>query len=121
MSRNELRVISATFSNPDFEVPTPPKPAGRVHRVESPQGPREDPYYWLRDDSRTAPEVLDHLRAENDYTAAVLGPVQPLIDDLYGEIVARLKQDDSTVPVRHRGYWYWSHYDAGSEYPEYLR
>ena len=36
----------------------------------------------------------------------MLAPVQPLIDRLYTEIVARMKQDDSTVPVRYRGYWY---------------
>lgn len=82
---------------------------------------REDPYYWLRDDSRSDPEVLAHLRAENDYAASVLAPAQPLIDNLYTEIVGRLKQDDASVPVRYRGYWYRLRYDAGSEYPVYLR
>ena len=33
---------------------------------------RVDNYYWLRDDSRSDPDVLAHLRAENDYTAAVM-------------------------------------------------
>jgi oligopeptidase B len=102
-------------------VPTPPCPPARVHRVESPHGTREDPYYWLRDDTRTDPEVLAHLRAENEYTAAVLAPAQPLIAQLYEEIVGRLKQDDASVPVRHRGYWYVSRYETGREYPLYVR
>jgi len=102
-------------------VLTPPRPSARAHRVESAHGVREDAYYWLRDDTRTDPEVLAHLRAENEYTAAVLAPVQPLIEELYAEIVARLKQDDASVPVLHRGYWYAARYETGREYPLYVR
>ena len=98
-----------------------PVPAARIHRVDSPHGSREDPYYWLRDDSRTNPEVLAHLQAENDYTAAMLAPVQAGIDGLYNEMVGRLKQDDASVPVRYRGYWYWVRYDTGGQYPIYMR
>lgn len=102
-------------------VPTPPQPAKRPHQVESPNGSRTDPYYWLRDDTRSDPQILAHLRAENDYTTAVLAPSQPLIDRLYQEMLGRLKQDDASVPVRYRGYWYWVRYDTGREYPVYLR
>lgn len=103
------------------QAPLPPRPAARTHFVVAEPGTREDPYYWLRDDTRADPEVLAHLRAENEYTAAILSPVQPLIEQLYEEIVARLKQDDASVPVRHRGYWYQSRYEPGKEYPLYLR
>lgn len=101
--------------------PTPPIPAKRPHWVESPHGQREDPYYWMRDDARTDAEVLAHLRAENAYTDAVLAPVQPLIDRVYAEMVGRLKQDDSSVPVRQRGYWYTRRFVTGSQYPLYVR
>ena len=93
----------------------------RSHRVASPNGARDDVFYWLRDDTRTDPEVLSYLKAENAYTEAVLAPVQPLIDQLYTEIVARLKQDDATVPVRYHGYWYWIRYATGQEYPIVVR
>jgi oligopeptidase B len=93
----------------------------RAHRVASPNGVRDDVYYWLRDDTRTDPDVLTYLKAENQYTEAMLAPVQPRIDQLYTEIVARLKQDDATVPVRYRGYWYWVRYETGKEYPIVLR
>lgn len=33
---------------------------------------RVDNYYWLRDDSRSDPDVVAHLRAENDYTATLM-------------------------------------------------
>lgn len=92
-----------------------------MHRVVSPHGERDDQYYWLRDDTRSDPGILGHLRAENEYTQAMLAPVQPLIDQLYTEIVARVKQDDSTVPVRYRGYWYAIRYATGQEYPIVVR
>ena len=89
--------------------------------MQSPNGFRDDPYYWLRDDARSNAEVLGHLRAENAYADAVLQPVQPLMETLYLEMVGRLKQDDASVPVRHRGYWYQSHFEIGREYPIYTR
>jgi oligopeptidase B len=93
----------------------------RTHRVASPNGVRDDVYYWLRDDTRTDPDVLSYLRAENQYTEAMLAPVQSRIDQLYTEIVARLKQDDATVPVRYLGYWYAIRYETGREYPILVR
>jgi oligopeptidase B len=92
-----------------------------VHRVTTPNGVREDPFYWLRDDSRSDPQVLAHLRAETAYAEAVLAPAQALIDELYGEIVGRIKQDDSSVPVRYRGYWYATRFVSGGQYPLIVR
>lgn len=93
----------------------------RSHAVQASAGVRDDPYYWLRDDSRSNAEVLAHLRAENAYAEAVLEPVQGLIETLYMEMVGRLKQDDASVPVRHRGYWYQSRYRPALQYPIYTR
>lgn len=93
----------------------------RSHRVASPNGARDDSYYWLRDDTRSDPDVLNYLKAENAYTEAMLAPVQSQIDGLYTEIVARLKQDDATVPMRYRGYWYAVRYATGQEYPIVVR
>jgi oligopeptidase B len=99
----------------------PPVAPERPHLVESPFGSRSDPYYWLRDDARTDPDVLAHLAAENAYTDAVLAPVAALREQLYAEIVARLKQDDASVPARHNGWWYWTRFETGREHPVYLR
>ncbi|MGH8237575.1 MAG: S9 family peptidase, partial [Steroidobacteraceae bacterium] len=99
----------------------PPQPAVLVHQVTAPHGVREDPFYWLRDDTRSDPQVLAHLRAETAYADSVLAPAQPLIDLLYREIVGRIKEDDSSVPVRHRGYWYASRFVSGGQYPVIVR
>jgi oligopeptidase B len=95
----------------------PPVAATRPHPIVSPHGTREDPYYWLRDDSRQDPEVLAYLRAENAWTDAALAPLQGLQERIYEEIIGRIKQDDCSVPWRRHGYWYYSRYETGSEHP----
>lgn len=95
----------------------PPKAPARPFRIASAHGVREDAYYWLRDDTRTDPEVLEYLRAETAYADALLAPHEPLMDRLYEEMVGRIKQDDTSVPFRYRGYWYTTRYETGREYP----
>jgi oligopeptidase B len=89
--------------------------------VTSPQGARSDPYYWLRDDDRTNPEVLAYLAAENAYRERCMAPGKAFEDALYEEIVARLKQDDSSVPYRKHGYWYHTRFEPGKEHPIFAR
>ena len=101
--------------------PVPPVAAKRPFMVTSPNGARQDDYYWLRDDSRKNPEMLGYLKAENAYTDAVLAPTKPLQDKLYEEFVGRIKQDDSSVPYLKRGYWYYSRFTPGADYPVLAR
>jgi oligopeptidase B len=117
-------VAACASSAPQPDAPAgvaPPVAEQKPHEVASPNGSRPDPYYWLRDDTRQSPEVLAHLNAENAYKDAVLAPTRPLQEKLYQEIVGRIKQDDSTPPMLHRGYWYYKRYEAGGEYPLYCR
>jgi len=99
----------------------PPVAAIRPHAVISPYGARIDPYYWLRDDERTQPEVLAYLAAENAYRERCMATSQPFENALYEEIVARLKQDDASVPYRKHGYWYNTRFEPGKEHPIFAR
>ncbi len=103
-------------------LPTPPDAPKRPHTVKAPFGAeRQDPYYWLRDDERKDPQMLAYLEAENAYTDAVMAPLRPLEEKLYGEIVGRIKQDDASVPYRERGYWYYTRFETGKDYPIHAR
>ncbi len=102
-------------------APLPPIAATRPHEIASPNGNRIDEYYWLRDDTRGNPEVLAYLEAENAYKAAMTAHTKALEDRVYEEIVARIKQDDSTVPYRLRGHWYYTRFETAKEYPIYAR
>jgi oligopeptidase B len=97
-------------------APSPPVAAQKPHIVKGPVD-RNDPYYWLRDDTRKNPEMLAYLNAENAYADAMLAPTKPLQTQLFNEIVSRIKQDDSSVPVRDRGYWYYIRFEKGADYP----
>lgn len=99
------------------DAPKPPVVAKKPYQVTAPAGSREDEYYWLRDDTRKDPAMLADLKAENAYADAVLAPTKPLQDKLYAEIVSRVKQDDASVPYRLRGYWYYTRFEAGKDYP----
>ncbi|XOV88638.1 MAG: S9 family peptidase [Pseudomonadota bacterium] len=82
---------------------------------------RIDDYYWLRDDSRSDPAVLDLIAAENAYTRAVMAPTEALQNRLFNEITTRLVEEDKTVPVRRGDYFYHREFRAGFEHPVYLR
>jgi oligopeptidase B len=99
----------------------PPVAAARPFTVPSPNGSRTDEYHWLRDDTRSKPDVLDYLKAENAYTDAVTAHTKAAQSLLFQELVGRHAQDDSTVPVRQHGYWYYTRFEAGKEYPVYAR
>jgi oligopeptidase B len=102
-------------------APQPPLAAVHPYPVASPSGTRIDNYYWLRDDTRSKPEVLNYLKAENAYAAQMTAHLQGLQDTLYKEITARIAPDDATVPAKYRHCWYWQRYTQGNEYPVYLR
>ena len=113
--------MSVATAAPSTAPESPPAAAQKPHVVPSPFGAREDPWYWLRDDQRKDPQMLAYLAAENAWHAKVMAPLAPLQQKLYDEIVGRLKQDDASVPVRHRGYWYYTRYETGQQYPIHAR
>lgn len=82
---------------------------------------RIDPYYWLQE--RENPKVLEYLKAEKKYTDSVLKQtgMDKLQEKLYAEIVGRLKQEDTSVPYRLNGYYYYKRFEPGKEYPVYCR
>ena len=107
---------------PAADLPSPPDAARKPYVVKSPHGAeRGDEYYWLRDDSRKNPEMLAYLNAENAYVDAFMAPHKAVENRLYDEIVGRIKQDDSSVPYRERGYWYYTRFETGQDYPIHAR
>jgi oligopeptidase B len=97
----------------------PPAAKKVPYRLEKFGSVRVDDYYWLRD--RKNPEVLAYLKAENDYAAAALAHTAPLRKKLFAEMKGRIKENDSTVPFRYGGYYYYKTFVAGKEYPVYAR
>ena len=80
---------------------------------------RVDNYYWLRD--RENPEVIAYLEAENAYAEKVMADTSELQETLFEEIKGRIKPNDESVPVLLNGYYYYTRFTEGKEYPVYCR
>ncbi len=78
-----------------------------------------DNYFWLREKSN--PEVIDYLKAENEYTAALMQPTEKFQTALYQEMLGRIKETDLSVPYPKSGYWYYTKTEQGLQYPIYCR
>jgi oligopeptidase B len=84
----------------------------------------EDPYHWLRDPGYpevTDTDVLDYLKAENAYFEAAMAPRADLVESLFQEMKARLKEDDSSVPQKDGDYLYWRRFELGAQYKQWMR
>jgi len=75
----------------------------------------QDDYFWLR--NKGTPEVESYLRAEAGYADAMMKPTEVLQKTLYGELLSRIQEDDSTPPVRIGSHWYYQRTEKGKQYP----
>ena len=82
---------------------------------------RIDNYYWMRDDERKDVDVLSHLKAENEYADKLLAHTSDFQDKIFNELNDRMKKDDSSVPAKVNGYYYYTRYSGDAEYPVYAR
>jgi oligopeptidase B len=92
----------------------PPEAKRAQHRREHHGDVFTDPYEWLRD--KSSPEVIDHLKAENDYTEHVTSRLGPLRQKIFDEIKARTKETDLSVPTRRGDWWYYGRSFEGKQY-----
>ena len=99
----------------------PPKAKPIPYAITTHGDTRIDNYYWLRDDTRSQPDVLDYLKQENAWGHKVMASQQALQDRVLKEIIDRLPQRDISAPYVKNGYRYRSIYEPGLEYAIYQR
>ncbi len=103
---------------------TPPVADRRPHSVTLHGKQITDDYAWLKDTSYPEvddEDVLEYLKAENAWFEHVMGRHAPLVEGLFAELKARIKQDDASVPVKDGPYLYSWRFAKGSEYRTWLR
>ncbi len=123
-SRNSKLItasVAAGFMIFAFQVclaadnPLPPV-AKIIPRVDTLFGDiRVDNYFWLRNKSDSS--VINFIKAENSYTRQKTAHLKGLEDNLYNEMVARLKETDTTAAQRINDYLYYSRTEKGKQYP----
>lgn len=111
-------------------VVLPPKAKVLEHKIITHNDTIVDNYFWMRlsDEEKNAKkpnqhtkDVLDYLNAENEYLDKKMKHTEQLQSAIYEEIIARIKQDDESVPVTMNGYSYYSRFEQGQDYPFYCR
>lgn len=78
-----------------------------------------DNYAWLR--NKNDPAVISYLQEENKYTEEKLKSTKDFQNNLYNEMLSRIKENDSSVPVRKGNYYYYTKTEAGKQYRIYCR
>ncbi|RHZ17573.1 hypothetical protein DYB31_008413, partial [Aphanomyces astaci] len=118
---------TASLTPPVLEKRPKNVPFGKVpgeNRGKQPMEPiiyLEDPYYYVRDDTRTNTEILDHLKAENAYTKAALSHLDGLQDELYNELLSHVQETDQTAPYPHGDFVYYTRTEEGKAYHFHCR
>lgn len=100
-------------------MPSFPIAPQRPHPIEQHGQVRLDNYFWMRE--RQDPAVMEYLAAENDYYVEVMQHTEELQQALFTEMKARIKEDDTSVPERHKDYEYYTRYETGKQYPIFCR
>ncbi len=103
---------------------TPPVAARRPSAVTHHGETLTDDYAWLRDPGYPEvkdPAILAHLEAENAWFEARMAPHQPLVETLFKEMRARIKEADKSVPTKDGDWLYWIEFEEGAEYKKWWR
>jgi len=89
-----------------------------------------DDYAWikqkdwqtvLKDPSKLNGEVLKYIEEENLYKSDQLKDLDKLKNKIFNELKGRIKDKDSSVPIKDGIFSYYSKYLENSEYPQFLR
>jgi oligopeptidase B len=105
-------------------LPVPPQAEQRPYSYERHGVTIEDPWHWLRDPKYPNvddPGVLAYLKAENAYFDGWKAQHQGLIDQLFEEMKGRIKEDESSVPIRDGDFLYWWAFRPGAQYRTWYR
>lgn len=105
-------------------LPEPPRAEPRPYNYERHGVRIDDPWHWLRDPGYpevTDQVVLDYLKAENGWFEAAMAPHATLVATLFEEMKGRIKEDESSVPVRDGDWLYWWAFAPGAQYRSWYR
>jgi oligopeptidase B len=110
--------------NQPADLPAPPRAEPRPYSYERHGYTVEDPYFWLKDQSYPKvddEDVLKYLKAENAYFEAAMKPHEALVETLFEEMKGRIKEDESSVPLRDGAFLYWWAFKPGAQYRTWYR
>ncbi|HHE37812.1 MAG TPA: S9 family peptidase [Candidatus Cloacimonetes bacterium] len=114
-------IIFFLFISCTEKKPEPPKAKIIPHTTIKHGVELVDNYHWLKDKSRTDIDVINYIKAENEYTEKMMKHTEKFQHELFNEITGRIKKDDLTVPVKSDSFYYYSRKEKDKQYSIYCR
>ena len=111
-------ILSGCFT---MNFNTPPKPKKIPYKLEAHGDIRIDNYYWMRDDTRSDPELIRYLESENEYFKKWRDDRIDYQDEIFNELKNMIPAEEETLRVKDGSYIYYSRIKANQQYSTYFR
>ena len=99
----------------------PPSPEKIPYLMEAHGDTRIDNYYWLRDDTRSDPKVLNYLKLENAYTEKWFDVRTDYKTQILDELISRVVSSETSFKVKKGNYLYFDEITSEDQLPKYYR
>ena len=105
----------------EMSINNPPKPKKIPFKLEAHGDIRIDNYYWMRDDTRSDPELISYLESENDYFQNWRDSNIDYESSIYKELKSMIPDEEETLRVKDGSFYYYSRIKASEQYSTYYR
>ena len=105
----------------EMSINNPPKPKKIPFNLEAHGDIRIDDYYWMRDDTRSDPELISYLESENDYFQNWRDSNIDYESSIYKELKSMIPDEEETLRVKDGSFYYYSRIKASEQYSTYYR
>ena len=105
----------------EMSINNPPKPKKIPYKLEAHGDIRIDDYYWMRDDTRSDPELISYLESENDYFQNWRDSNIDYESSIYQELKSMIPDEEETLRVKDGSFYYYSRIKASEQYSTYYR
>ena len=105
----------------EMSINNPPKPKKTPYKLEAHGDIRIDDYYWMRDDTRSDPELISYLESENDYFQNWRDSNIDYESSIYKELKSMIPDEEETLRVKDGSFYYYSRIKANEQYSTYYR
>ena len=99
----------------------PPNPKKIPYELEAHGDVRIDNYYWMRDDSRSDPELISYLESENEYFKNWRESKADYQSEIFTELKSMIPAEEETLRVKDGNFYYYSRIKADQQYSTYYR
>ena len=109
------------MSSCDMSQVSKPSPKKVPFELTQHNDTRVDNYYWIRDDERNDPAVIEYLKSENSYTDAWFKSKQNYKSRIFKELMAQVPDEEISFPVKNEEFTYFRKIQKNDQLSKYFR